>query len=76
MIRRGDKIKFTYLITPNPLQENVIAFPEELPKELGLDKYVDRDLQFQKTFLDPLEPIFSAIKWRAEKVASLEDFFS
>jgi len=76
LITNGDKIKFTYLITPNPLQENVIAFPEELPKEMALDKYIDRELQFQKTFLDPLEPIFGAIKWRAEKVASLEDFFS
>jgi len=75
-ITNGDKIKFVYLRKNNPIRENVIAFPNEhLPEELGLHDYIDRDLQFQKTFLDPLEMILNAINWNAEPVASLEDFF-
>jgi len=73
-INNGDKIKFVYL---NSVHEHVLSFPEALPKELKeIAQQIDYDTQFQKTFLDPLESILSAIKWRAEKVASLEDFFS
>ena len=76
-ITNGDKIKFLYLRKNNPIRENVIAFPNEhLPEELGLNDYIDTDLQFQKTFLDPLEIILKAIDWNAEPVATLEDFFA
>jgi hypothetical protein len=37
---------------PNPFKETVISYPSRLPKEFELDKYVDYDLQFDKTFLD------------------------
>jgi len=76
LIRAGDKIKYIYLKKPNPLGENVIAFVDTLPKELSLDRYVDHELQFEKTFLDPLDIIFKAIGWRLEKNASLEEFFT
>jgi DNA polymerase elongation subunit (family B) len=76
-ITNGDKIKFLYLRKNNPIRENVIAFPNErLPEELGLHDWIDTDLQFQKTFLDPLEIILNAIDWNAEPIATLEDFFS
>jgi hypothetical protein len=62
-------------MVPNSIQENVISFPELLPAELDLKKYIDYKTQFQKTFLDPLEMILSAIGWTSEPVVSLEDFF-
>ena len=75
VIKEGEKIKFVYLDPKNPIKENIIAFPDFLPEELGLVKYVDYDLQFQKAFMSPIEPVLEAIGWTAEKVVSLEDFF-
>jgi len=77
LIRNGDKIKFLYLKKYNIMKQNVISFPDEnLPEELGLHNYIDHELQFQKTFLDPLEIILKSIGWNAEPVATLEDFFA
>ena len=75
-IQNGEKIKFCYLKTPNPIRENVISFIQEFPRELGLKQYVDYDLQFDKGFFDPLKVILDAIGWKAEQQVSLEDFFS
>ena len=72
----GDKVKFSYLKVPNPVGDHVIAILDELPPELGLDKYVDRETQFQKAFLEPIKSILEVIGWQHEKVSNLEDFFS
>jgi DNA polymerase elongation subunit (family B) len=74
-IMDGEKIKFLYLKTPNIINENVIAFIQDLPKEFGLDKYVDYELQFQKAFLDPLKSVLDCIGWETKKQNSLENFF-
>ena len=75
-IQEGDKIKFLYLKEPNPLKENTVAFVTKLPKEFGLQKYIDYDLVFQKAFLDPLDNILKPIGWTTEPQASLEDLFT
>jgi DNA polymerase elongation subunit (family B) len=74
-IGSGDKVKFLYLKVPNSVKENVIAFPDILPNELKLHEFIDFNLQFQKTFLDPVDSILKAIGWTAEEEYSLEDFF-
>ena len=74
-ITNGNKIKFVYLKTPNPINENVIAFNNVLPKEFGLDEYINYDLQFEKVFLDALQIVIEPLGWHAEEKASLELFF-
>lgn len=75
IIQNGDKIKFLYMLMPNIIRENVIAFPDFLPEELELNKYIDYDKQFQKAFLDPIEIILNAIGWASEPQADLQQFF-
>lgn len=76
LIQNGEKIKFCYLKLPNPIRENVIAFIQMFPKELGLDKYIDYELQFNKGFLDPMKVILDAIGWNVKKTVNLELFFT
>ena len=76
LISNGEKIKFIYLKKPNIIQENVVSFIQDFPRELNLDKYIDYDLQFEKSFLEPLKAILDAIGWNVEKTVNLELFFT
>ena len=75
LINNGEKIKFIYLKKANPIRENVISFISDFPTEIGIDKYIDYELQFQKAFLDPVKVILDAVGWNVEKVVNLELFF-
>jgi len=75
LIQEGEKIKFIYLKTPNPAMENVISFFSTIPPEFNLDKYVDYQTQFEKSFLDPLKNVLQCIGWTHEKVVTIGSFF-
>lgn len=72
LVYDGDKIKFAYLKNNNPLGDTVIGFPEVLPKEFGLDQFIDRNMQWEKTFIEPLTVIASKLNWSVEKKAKLD----
>ena len=74
-IREGDKIKFIYLKTPNPLHEKVVAFGSKIPAEFNLDGFIDYDLQFDKSFIEPLRTILGVLGWKEEPVQTLEGLF-
>ena len=75
LIMNSDKIHFTYLTLPNPINENVISFVNVLPREFDLNSYVDYDMQFNKSFIEPLKAVIGLIGWNVEPVASLDSFF-
>lgn len=89
LIQAGDKIKYIYLKTPNPLGEtikvssgkttklvkpNVIAFVDYNFIQYIKD-YIDYDTQFEKTLIKPLEFMANAINFTVkEKAMDLFDF--
>ena len=73
-IQEGEKIKYVYLKEPNPIQENVISYFQTLPEEFKLHKYIDYDMQFSKSFSDPLNSVLQSIGWISEKRGTLEAF--
>ena len=74
-IKDGDKIKYVYLKTPNPIGEEVIAFQDRWPTEFKIDQYVDWDLMFEKQFMSPMEKMANPINWNIVKQSNLDDFF-
>jgi DNA polymerase elongation subunit (family B) len=75
LIGEGERIKYVMLTMPNPAGSTVIGAPGELPKELGLDEYINYTTMFTKSFLDPVKAMTDAIGWHIEPVNSLEDLF-
>ena len=75
IIQEGDKVKFLKLVEANPFKFDVVSYVTKLPSEFKLQQYIDYDVMFQKTFLDPMSFILNSIGWSYEKKASLEAFF-
>ena len=75
LIKDGEGVFYTYLKMPNTLHNNVFAWNVKLPKELGIEKWIDYDTQFQKAFLDPLQIITNIIGWSCERKLTLDDMF-
>jgi hypothetical protein len=80
LIQEGDKIKFIQLRQPNPFGQNVISFITNVPKELDIHKYIDYDIQYEKSFIEPLIFITDKIGIHIDRSygtqTTLEDFFS
>lgn len=73
-IQSGNKIKYISLKKPNPIGYDVVAFDTYLPKEFNLDKYVDRDEIYEKSFLSPLRIFLESIDWTEEEQVDLFNF--
>ena len=78
-IQEGDKIKFLHLKLPNIYQSSAMSFITKLPKELDFHKIIDYNVQFEKSFVEPLKFITDKILWRIDDSygtqGTLEDFF-
>jgi DNA polymerase elongation subunit (family B) len=66
-IRNGQKIRFAYLREPNRFQTHVLAAPDGCPESWNVEKMLDYEKQWQKSFLEPVAAILSAAKWNVEK---------
>lgn len=73
-ITDGNKIKFVELKMPNPTGVDVIGFDTYMPKEFGLDKYVNRELMLEKSFLQPLRIYLDSINFSEEEKVDLFGF--
>jgi hypothetical protein len=64
---------------PNTYQSTSISFMTKLPKELNLHSIVDYDMQFEKSFIEPLKFITSMIQFVFDgsygTQGTLEEFF-
>ena len=76
LVQEGEKIKYLHLRRPNKINENVISFLNTFPREIGLEGQIDRDAQFKKSFLDPLQIITSVIGWETERKTTLDFLFA
>jgi hypothetical protein len=80
LIQEGDKIKFLHLKEPNIHQSSAISFMTKLPKELDFESIIDYDVQFTKSFVEPLKFITTKISWNIDDSygtqGTLEDFFT
>lgn len=74
-IKDGEKVKFVYLKEPNTVGARVVSFSVRLPEELGLHNSIDYEMQFQKSFVDPLKGITECINWNMERTSTLEQLF-
>jgi len=65
---------------PNIYQSTSISFITELPKELDITSLIDYDIQYEKSFVEPLKFITDKIKWNLDMSfgtqLTLEGFFS
>jgi DNA polymerase elongation subunit (family B) len=75
LVQDGEKIKFCYLKEPNPFMCKVVSTPGTMPKQIDMTGYIDYNLQFEKSFLDPLRTILNVIGWKTEKQLTLDSFF-
>ncbi|MCS7316934.1 MAG: hypothetical protein NZZ41_01240 [Candidatus Dojkabacteria bacterium] len=63
-IKSGDKMKYVYIIENPQWPENVIGFKDKFPKELNLEKYVNKEEQFNRAVLSPIKSIFNVLNWK------------
>ncbi len=76
MIQEGDKIRFLYLREPNHIKENCIGFIGDWPTELQLTSFVDYDIMWEKSFIEPLNGIIEGLGWTAKPQATLANLFA
>ena len=78
-IQEGDKIKFLHLRQPNIYQSSAFSFITDMPKELNISDLIDIDMQYEKSFVEPLKIITDKMGWLIDTSygtqGSLEDFF-
>jgi hypothetical protein len=75
MIYNHDKVKYCYLHPENPTKQGVISVKADYPRNWGLEKFIDYDHQWEKTFLKPIEAVFGVVKFTSAKEADLNSMF-
>lgn len=75
-ITNGDKIKYVFLKKNNIIDSDIIAFNDsDLIYETGLNKHIDYDRLFERTFIKPIEKMTNPIKWKTNKSELVSKLF-
>lgn len=72
----GDKLLHVPLKKGAPHGMGIIGFPDFLPEEFDLVRWVDKNESFDKFFISPLTNFIKAVGWSHEPRASVMDFFA
>lgn len=70
-INDGDSIRWLPLKKPNPYNIKEIGFDTNIPKEFGLEEYVDKEALFEKGFLSPMRRVLGVMSWNEEETITL-----
>lgn len=65
-IESGDKIKTLKMVPTAPVLYKTFAFKDYLPKEWGLERYINYDEMLNATFMKPLDLIVSKMGWKTD----------
>lgn len=74
-VYEGDKMKYVFLKTPNPIGDTIVGFVTELPEEFNCHKYVDYQKHFEKGYYKAVEDMMELCGWSAVERVSLSSFF-
>lgn len=74
-IKNGNKVRLMAMKPINPCRVSNIAFIGTLPVEFGMHEYLDKDKQWNATYITPLKSFTDVLGWKTEKVSSLESLF-
>src|SRR5690606_11172698 len=70
--RDDDTLKCLYLKKPNPVRVSVIGFTTVITKEFGIERFVDRDMMFEKMFMSPVKKLAETVGWDTERRSRLK----
>lgn len=75
-INSGEKVYVIQLKEPNPLNTPVLAYNERFPSDLLDEKYVDKELDYEKYFIKPISRTLEILQWKPKHEVSLDDLFA
>lgn len=75
LIQSGDKVRYSYMLLPNPIREDIFACPDDLPEQLHLDAFIDYRTQFDKTFGEPMTKFARVSGMKMSDTQDVSNFF-
>lgn len=72
LIKNDTKLKFIYMKPSATFRSNVMAFVDKWPKELNLDANIDKELQFEKTFITPMTQFYELFGWSMPNLKNVD----
>ena len=66
LIQDGEKIRFLHMKQPNIYTTSAFSFITSFPKELDIMDKIDAELQFTKSFVEPIRFITEKILWNID----------